>query len=232
MRAPTCRRSRTRRSRRTSCRPPGTARRRPPPQRTRWPRDPVAAERGFSRAHRARAHARAMRTTTLPDERCEDGGTRSGGVCATTTTISLRRQTRSNPRNEQFRTVEPGIVPEWKEEPCEPNSVRLSPSSRALCGASMRLGLGRRPGTQGQSVHPTRSATILRAVRLPVFRHRDSRSARPSVRRPLRSAHALACRFRTLPRRAPSADRPVDHNREVCCREVAAGDAGEGQRAK
>ena len=62
-----------------------------------------------------------------------------------------------------FRTVEQTVVPcREKRAPrgelCLPQSL----ISRALDGASMPLGLGRRPGTQGQCNHPTPHTTIVR----------------------------------------------------------------------
>ena len=62
-------------------------------------------------------------------------------------------------------------------ELCLPQSL----ISRALDGASMPLGLGRRPGTQGQSNHPTRFKTILRKRILP----NPGASARPETDRRL-----------------------------------------------
>lgn len=53
------------------------------------------------------------------------------------------------------------VLPDAKSWPCGSNSVCLSPSSRAPEGARRcRLGLSRRPGTQGQSSHPTPIETI------------------------------------------------------------------------
>ena len=63
----------------------------------------------------------------------------------------------TRPAQRASRTVEPTFVPYRKEralrvELCLPQSL----ISRALGGASMPLGLGRRPDTQGQSNHATR----------------------------------------------------------------------------
>jgi hypothetical protein len=47
----------------------------------------------------------------------------------------------------------------------------------------MPLGLGRRPGTQGQSTHPTRFKTTLRAAALPIGPAQQHKWAPPRMRR-------------------------------------------------
>src|SRR5581483_11437458 len=65
---------------------------------------------------------------------------------------------------ERLRTVEQTVVP-CREKPALRGELCLPQSliSRALYDASIPLGLGRRPGTQGQYSHPTLPTTILRS---------------------------------------------------------------------